>query len=71
MDPESENEEYLIDESRNHIKLIWVSSHVGIDGNEPADQAAKEALNEGIDNQETQDLMKWIKKEELMNRQRR
>jgi hypothetical protein len=77
MDLEPENEEYnrcrLTDEPRNHTKLIWVPSYVGIGGNESADQAAKEDLNEEIDNQEPfppQDLMKWIKKEELMNRQR-
>jgi ribonuclease HI len=50
MDPKPENEEYqkLLDNSRNHIKLIWVPSHVGIGGNEAADQAAKDALNEEI-----------------------
>jgi hypothetical protein len=42
--------------------------------NEAADQAAKEALNEEIGNQEPyppQDLMKWMKKEEVINRQKR
>jgi ribonuclease HI len=51
--------------SRNHIKLICVPSHVGIGGNEAADQEAKDAVNEEIDNQEPyppQDLMKWMKK---------
>jgi ribonuclease HI len=54
----------LVDNSRNHIKLIWVPSHVRIGGNEVADQAAKDALNEEIGNQEPyppQNLMKWMK----------
>jgi hypothetical protein len=45
----------------------------GISGNE-ADQAAKDALTEEIDNRETyspQDLIKWMKKEEAMSRQQR
>jgi ribonuclease HI len=64
----------LLDNLRNHIKLIWVPNHVGIGGNEAADQAAKDALNEEIGNQEPyppQDLMKWMKKEEFNNRQKR
>jgi hypothetical protein len=72
--PNTKNIRRLIDEPRNHIKLIWVPSHVGIVENEAADQAVKGALKEEIDNQEPfspKDLMKWINKEELMNRQRR
>jgi hypothetical protein len=43
-------------------------------GNEEADQAARDALNEVSSNQEPyppQDLMKWMKKEEFNNRQKR
>jgi ribonuclease HI len=62
--PKTRNFRRLLDNSRNHIKLIWVPSHVGIGRNEAADQAAKDALNEEIGNQEPyppQDLMKWMK----------
>jgi ribonuclease HI len=66
--PDTRNIRRLLDYSRNHITLIWVrwvSSHVGIGRNKAADQAAKDALNEEIGNQEPyplQDLMKWMKK---------
>jgi ribonuclease HI len=72
--PKTRNIRRLLDNSRNHTKLIWISSHVGIGENEVADQAAKDALNEEIGNQEPyppQDLMKWMKKEEFNNRQKR
>jgi hypothetical protein len=59
----------LIDNLGNRISLVWVLSHAVISGNE-----AKDALTEEIDNRETyppQDLIKWMKKEEAMNRQQR
>jgi ribonuclease HI len=64
----------LIDDLGNQISQIWVPSHAGICGNEAADQVAKDALTEEIDNRKTyppQDLIKWMKKEETMNRQQR
>jgi hypothetical protein len=45
------------------ITLFWVPGHVGFSGNENADTAAKEALNERIQSTEKypqRDLAKWI-----------
>jgi hypothetical protein len=55
------------------MKLIWIPSHVGIGKSKAANQA-KEALNEEIGSQEPyppQDLMKWMKKDKFMSRQKR
>jgi ribonuclease HI len=74
QNPKTKNIRGLLDNSKNHIKLIWVPSHVEIDRNEAADQAAKNALNKEIGNQEpypSQDLIKWMKKSEFNNRQKR
>jgi ribonuclease HI len=54
----------LIDEASTNITLLWVSSHVGLPGNETTNDAAKEALNEEIHHTGTyppQNLIKWIK----------
>jgi ribonuclease HI len=42
--------------NRNHIKLKRVPSHIGIGGNETADQAAKYALNKDIGKQEPDEM---------------
>jgi hypothetical protein len=55
----------LLNNSKNHIKLIWLHSHVVISGNKAADQSLKDDLNEEIGNQELsspQDLMKGMNK---------
>jgi ribonuclease HI len=42
QNPKKRNTRRLLNNSKNYIKLIWVSSHVGIGGNEVADQAGSE-----------------------------
>jgi hypothetical protein len=51
-----------------------VPSYVAISVNEAVDQVAKDALTEEIGNHEPyppQDLIKWMKKDESINRQKR
>jgi hypothetical protein len=53
-----------MDQKPSKITLLWVFSHVGIPGNEAADEVAKEALDEEIQHNEKyhpQDLIKWMK----------
>jgi ribonuclease HI len=40
----------LMAEEGSNLKLTWVPAHVGIKGNETADKAAKEVLNQEVDN---------------------
>jgi hypothetical protein len=38
----------MVAEKGESLKLMWVPAHTGIEGNEAVDEAAKDALNEGI-----------------------
>jgi ribonuclease HI len=60
--------------TRRRVKLMWITSHSGITGNEKADEAVKNALEEDINDQELyppQDLIKLMKKTDAKNRQER
>jgi ribonuclease HI len=60
-----------MDQKPSEITLLWVSSHVKIPGNEVADEAAKEALDEEIQQNEKyppQDLKKIKNKRQAEQR---
>jgi ribonuclease HI len=64
----------LLDQEKGRVKLMWIPSHSGITGNERADEAAKNALEEDIKDRELyppQDLIIWMKKIDAKNRQER
>jgi ribonuclease HI len=61
-----------LDQASINITFLWVPNHVGIPGNETADDAEKEALNEEIHHTETyppQDLIKWMKEKHEQEQQ--
>jgi len=68
----------LKEERRMDVKLVWIPSHVGIQGNESADRLAREAIRTGRDTQYGiptsevsnvwklnmyEDMFKWVKEE--------
>jgi ribonuclease HI len=55
----------LLDQEKGRVKLMWIPSHSGITGNETADEAAKKALEEDINDREQyppQDLINCLQK---------
>jgi hypothetical protein len=64
----------LLDQEKGRVKLMWIPSHSRITGNERADEAANNALDEDINDRELyppQDLIGWIRKTDAKNRQKR
>jgi hypothetical protein len=58
----------ILDHERTRTTLVWVPNHKGIQGNEKANQAAKEALNEDISTTERyppDDLKKLLTEEDF------
>jgi hypothetical protein len=61
--PNTQTIRKMLDQEGPRITFLWVPSHKGIPGNEKADQAAKEALNEDIPTTERyppDNLKKWL-----------
>jgi ribonuclease HI len=64
----------LLDQEKGRVKLIWIPSHSGVTGDEWADETAKNALEEDINDRElypSQDLIDCIRKTDAKNRQER
>jgi hypothetical protein len=72
--PKTQTIRKMLDHEGPRITLLWVPSHVGMPGNEKADQAAKEALDEDISTTERcppDDLKKWLTEEDFKKRDQR
>jgi hypothetical protein len=64
----------VLDQEKERVKLMWIPSHSEITGNERTDEAAKNALEEDINDRELfspQDLINWMRKTDVKNRQER
>jgi ribonuclease HI len=66
--PKTRRMRELLDQEKGRVKLKWIPSYSGITGNEKADEVAKNALEEDINDQELyppQDLINWMKKTDV------
>jgi hypothetical protein len=64
----------MMDRNKKQITLLWVPGHMGIPGNEQADEEAKAALDVNIQQNEEyppKDLEKWLKTETTKIRKER
>jgi hypothetical protein len=72
--PKTQTIRKILDHKGPRTTLLWVPSYVGIPGNEKANQAAKEALEEDISTTERyppDDLKKWLTVEDFKKRDQR
>jgi hypothetical protein len=72
--PKTQTNRKMLDQEGPRITLLCVPSHKGISGNEKADQAAKEAMDEDIPSTERyppDDLKKWLSEEDFKKRDQR
>jgi ribonuclease HI len=56
----------MMERNKKQITLLWVTGHMSIPGNEQADEEAKAALDDDIQQNEEyplKDLEKWLKTE--------
>jgi hypothetical protein len=72
--PKTQTIRKMLDHIGPKITFLWAPSHLGIPGNEKANQAAKEALDEDISTTERylpDELKKWLTEEDFKKRDQR